>query len=86
MSKISMREAINQAMHIAFHSDPDVFTMGEDIAVYGGQLRCSYDLYENFGAERVRDTAISEMAIVGAGVGAALHGKRPIVELSYSDF
>lgn len=86
MRKISMREAINEAMHIAFHSDPNVFTMGEDIAVYGGQLRCSYDLVENFGSERVRDTPISEMAIVGAGVGAALHGKRPIVELSYSDF
>ncbi|OUQ26669.1 alpha-ketoacid dehydrogenase subunit beta [Lachnoclostridium sp. An131] len=86
MRKISMREAINEAMHIAFHSDPNVFTMGEDIAVYGGQLRCSYDLYDNFGSERVRDTPISEMAIVGAGVGAALHGKRPIVELSYSDF
>lgn len=81
-----MREAINEAMHIAFHSDPNVFTMGEDIAVYGGQLRCSYDLVENFGSNRVRDTPISEMAIVGAGVGAALHGKRPIVELSYSDF
>ena len=86
MRKISMREAINEAMHIAFHSDPNVFTMGEDIAVYGGQLRCSYDLVENFGSNRVRDTPISEMAIVGAGVGAALHGKRPIVELSYSDF
>ena len=81
-----MREAINEAMHIAFHSDPNVFTMGEDIAVYGGQLRCSYGLVENFGSNRVRDTPISEMAIVGAGVGAALHGKRPIVELSYSDF
>ncbi len=86
MRKISMREAINEAMHIAFHSDPNVFTMGEDIAVYGGQLRCSYGLVENFGSNRVRDTPISEMAIVGAGVGAALHGKRPIVELSYSDF
>jgi pyruvate dehydrogenase E1 component beta subunit len=86
MRKISMREAINEALHIAFNSDPNVFTLGEDIAVYGGQLRCSYDLVENFGSDRVRDTPISEMAIVGAGVGAALHGKRPIVELSYSDF
>ena len=86
MRKISMREAINEALHIAFNSDPNVFTLGEDIAVYGGQLRCSYDLVDNFGSERVRDTPISEMAIIGAGVGAALHGKRPIVELSYSDF
>lgn len=86
MRNISMREAINEAMHIAFYSDEDVFIMGEDIAVYGGQLRCSYGLLENFGEDRVRDTPISEMAIVGAGVGAALVGKRPIVELSYIDF
>lgn len=86
MRKISMREAINEALHIAYNSDPNVFMMGEDIAVYGGQLRCSYGLVENFGSERVRDTPISEMAIVGAGVGAALTGKRPIVEISYIDF
>lgn len=86
MRKISMREAVNEALHIAFNSDKNVFMMGEDIAVYGGQLRCSYGLVENFGSERVLDTPISEMAIVGAGVGAALTGKRPIVELSYLDF
>lgn len=86
MRQLSMREAINEALHIAFASDPNIFTIGEDIAVYGGQLRCSYDLLDNFGPERVRDTPISEMAIVGAGLGAAMHGKRPIVELSYSDF
>lgn len=60
--------------------------MGEDIAVYGGQLRCSYDLVENFGPEKVIDTPISETAIVGAGIGAAMLGLRPIVELSYIDF
>ena len=86
MRKISMREAVNEALHIAFNSDRNVFTIGEDIAVYGGQLRCSYDLLDNFGPERVRDTPISEMAIVGAGVGASMIGKRPIVELSYIDF
>ena len=81
-----MRAAVNEALHIAFNSDDSVFTMGEDIAVYGGQLRCSYDLVEHFGAERVIDTPISETAIVGAGVGASLLGLRPIVELSYIDF
>ncbi len=86
MRKISMRQAVNEALHIAFNSDDRVFTMGEDIAVYGGQLRCSYDLVENFGSERVMDTPISETAIVGAGVGAAMMGMRPIVELSYIDF
>ncbi len=86
MRKISMRQAVNEALHTAFNSDDRVFTIGEDIAVYGGQLRCSYDLLDNFGPERVRDTPISETAIVGAGIGAALIGLRPIVELSYIDF
>lgn len=81
-----MRQAVNEALHIAFNSDDRVFTMGEDIAVYGGQLRCSYDLVENFGAEKVMDTPISETAIVGSGIGAAMLGMRPVVELSYIDF
>lgn len=81
-----MRQAVNEALHIAFNSDENVFTIGEDIAVYGGQLRCSYDLLDNFGGERVRDTPISEIAIVGAGIGSAMIGRRPIVELSYMDF
>lgn len=86
MRNISMREAINEALHIAFNSDKNIFMIGEDIATYGGQLRCSYGLVERFGPDRVRDTPISEMAIIGAGVGAAITGKRPIVELSYIDF
>ncbi len=86
MRKLSMRHAVNEALHIAFNSDENVFTIGEDIAVYGGQLRCSYDLLDNFGGERVRDTPISEIAIVGAGIGSAMIGRRPIVELSYMDF
>ena len=86
MRKLSMREAVNEALHIAFTTDDSVFAMGEDIAVYGGQLRCSYGLMENFGVERVIDTPISETAIIGAGVGASLLGMRPVVELSYIDF
>ncbi|MGO3790868.1 MAG: alpha-ketoacid dehydrogenase subunit beta, partial [Enterococcus gilvus] len=86
MRKLSMRQAVNEALHIAFNSDENIFTIGEDIAVYGGQLRCSYDLLDNFGPERVRDTPISEVAIVGAGIGAAMIGRRPVVELSYMDF
>lgn len=86
MRKLSMRQAVNEALHTAFNSDENIFTIGEDIAVYGGQLRCSYDLLDHFGAERVRDTPISEIAIVGAGIGAAMIGRRPIVELSYMDF
>ena len=86
MRKISMREAVNEALHIAFNSDSNIITMGEDIAVYGGQLRCSYDLVEHFGENRVIDTPISEMGIIGAGIGASMLGVRPIVELSYIDF
>ncbi|MCE1158005.1 MAG: alpha-ketoacid dehydrogenase subunit beta [Spirochaetia bacterium] len=86
MRTITMRQSINEALHIAFNSDETIFTVGEDIAKYGGQLRCSYDLLDNFGAERVRDTPISEMAIIGVGNGASMIGMRPIVELSYIDF
>jgi len=86
MRNITMRQAINEALHIAFNSDETIFTVGEDIAKYGGQLRCSYDLLDNFGADRVRDTPISETAIVGVGNGASMIGMRPIVELSYIDF
>jgi pyruvate/2-oxoglutarate/acetoin dehydrogenase E1 component len=86
MRKLSMRQAVNEALHIAFNSDSSIFTIGEDIATYGGQLRCSYDLLKHFGGDRVRDTPISEMAIVGAGAGASMIGMRPIVELSYIDF
>jgi pyruvate dehydrogenase E1 component beta subunit len=86
MRKLSMRQAVNEALHIAFNSDPAVFSLGEDIAVYGGQLRCSYDLAENFGEKRIMDTPISENAIVGTAIGASMVGLRPVVELSYVDF
>ncbi len=86
MRKISMREAINEALHTAFNSDPTIFSAGEDIAVYGGQLRCSYDLIKNFGEKRIFDTPISETAIVGLSIGSSMLGLRPVVEISYIDF
>ena len=86
MKKMTMRQAINEALHTAMNSDDSIITFGEDIAVYGGQLRCSYDLYEHFGKKRVFDTPISESAIVGMGIGSALTGLRPVFELSYIDF
>lgn len=86
MRKISMREAINEALHTAFNSDPSVFSIGEDIAVYGGQLRCSYDLIQNFGEKRIMDTPISESAIIGTAIGSSMLGLRPVVEISYIDF
>ena len=66
--------------------DDRVFMLGEDIGVYGGAFGVSGDLYERFGTERVRATPISELGIVGAAVGAALAGMRPIVEIQFSDF
>ena len=86
MRKSSMREAINEALHTAFNSDPSVFSIGEDIAVYGGQLRCSYDLIQNFGEKRIMDTPISEAAIIGTAIGSSMLGLRPVVEISYIDF
>ena len=86
MRKISMRQTINEALHTAFNSDPKVFSIGEDIAVYGGQLRCSYDLIKNFGEKRIMDTPISETAIVGTAIGSSMLGLRPVVEISYIDF
>jgi pyruvate dehydrogenase E1 component beta subunit len=66
--------------------DPDVFIMGEDIAEMGGSMGVTQGLLDEFGPERVRNTPISEMAIVGAGIGAAMQGMRPVVEIMYEDF
>ena len=83
---ITYAEAIREAIGQAMESDPTVFMLGEDIGVYGGAFGVSGDLYHRFGEERVRDTPISEMGIVGAAVGAALVGMKPIVEIQFSDF
>lgn len=78
----AMAEAIGQEMR----ADPNVFVMGEDIGAYGGIFGATQGLLEEFGEERVRDTPISETAFIGAGVGAAMSGMRPIVELMFVDF
>ncbi len=83
---MSYREAVNDALGSAMRADEDVFLMGEDIAEMGGSMGVTQGLYEEFGAERVRNTPISEMAIVGAGIGAAMQGMRPVVEIMYEDF
>ncbi len=79
-------EAIREAMAVAMTRDERVFLMGEDVGVYGGAFGVENDLYLRFGTDRVRDTTISELGIVGMGVGAALTGMRPIVEIQFSDF
>lgn len=86
MREIMYWQAVNEALREEMERDPKVFLMGEDIAIYGGAYGVTRGLYEKFGEERVRDTAISEAAIVGAGLGAALTGTRPVVEIMYVDF
>jgi pyruvate/2-oxoglutarate/acetoin dehydrogenase E1 component len=79
-------EAVRETLGDLLETDERVFLMGEDIGVYGGAFGVTTGLLERFGRERVRDTPISEIAIVGAGVGAAMCGLRPVVELQFSDF
>ncbi len=86
MPELSYREAVRDALASAMRADEDVFVMGEDIAEMGGSMGVTQGLVEEFGAERVRNTPISEMAIVGAGIGAAMQGMRPVVEIMYEDF
>ncbi|MGH3046691.1 MAG: alpha-ketoacid dehydrogenase subunit beta [Gaiellaceae bacterium] len=86
MPELTYREAVRDAMSEAMRRDDDVFIMGEDIAEMGGSMGVTQGMLEEFGPDRVRNTPISEMAIVGSGVGAAIAGMRPIVEIMYQDF
>lgn len=84
--EISVTEALQQAMHEEMGRDEDVFLQGIDVADRGGSFSVSEGLLDEYGPERVRDTPISEAAIVGTGLGAAAAGLRPVVEIMYSDF
>jgi pyruvate dehydrogenase E1 component beta subunit len=84
--KITYREAMRAAMRDALQRDERVFLMGEDVGRYGGCFAVSKGLLEEFGAERIRDTPLSESAFVGAGIGAAMGGARPIVEIMTVNF
>jgi pyruvate dehydrogenase E1 component beta subunit len=86
MPELSYREAVRDTLAQAMRADGDVFVMGEDIAEMGGSMGVTQGLLDEFGPERVRNTPISEIAIVGAGVGAAMQGMRPVVEIMYEDF
>jgi pyruvate dehydrogenase E1 component beta subunit len=83
---MTYREAVRDALIESMRADDDVFIMGEDIAEMGGSMAVTQGLLDEFGPERVRNTPISEMAIVGAGIGAAMAGMRPVVEIMYEDF
>jgi pyruvate dehydrogenase E1 component beta subunit len=86
MTKITYREAVRSGLRQALRSDERVFLMGEDVGRYGGAFACSRGLLEEFGPERIRDTPLSESVFVGAGIGAAMGGLRPIVEIMTVNF
>jgi len=79
-------EAVREALFEEMERDPHVFVLGEDVGVYGGAFKVTDGLLERFGEDRVIDTPISEAAIVGAAVGAAMTGMRPVAEMQFADF
>lgn len=83
---MTYREAVRAALREALAGNPKVFLMGEDVGRYGGSYACSKGLLEEFGEERIRDTPLAESTFVGAGIGAALGGLRPIVEVMTINF
>ncbi|OGO36331.1 MAG: pyruvate dehydrogenase [Chloroflexi bacterium RBG_16_57_11] len=86
MAKITMREAISQALWEEMERDSSVFILGEEVGVWGGTYAVTKGFYDHFGGERVRDTPIAEAAIVGAAIGAAMTGLRPVAELMTINF
>src|SRR6187399_3662497 len=86
MPELTYREAVRDALGKALREDDRVFIMGEDIAEMGGSMAVTQGLLDEFGPGRVRNTPISEMAILGSGIGAAMQGMRPVVEIMYQDF
>lgn len=86
MREILFREAINESLRQNLEMDERVFLMGEDVGLFGGMFQATAGLAGDFGPERVMDTPISESAIVGGGIGAAINGMRPVVEIMNTDF
>src|SRR5256712_9512946 len=86
MPELSYREAVRDVLSRAMRDDEDVFIMGEDIAEMGGSMGVTAGMLDEFGPERVRNSPISEMALAGAAIGAALQGMRPVAEIMYEDF
>ena len=86
MPELTYRQAVARGIAQEMDRDPSVVLIGEDIGAAGGVFKLTEGLFERFGPERVRDTPISEQAIVGAAMGAAMTGLRPVAELMFSDF
>lgn len=83
---MALREAVNLAMTEEMRKDEKIFLMGEDVGIYGGDFGTSVGMYEEFGPKRIKDTPISEAAIAGSAIGAAITGLRPIVDITFMDF
>ena len=86
MAELTYRDAVARGIAQEMTRDPDVVFLGEDVAKAGGVFKATVGLYEQFGPLRVRDTPISEQAILGAAMGAAMTGLKPIAEIMFSDF
>lgn len=86
METITIREALNRALRDEMKADDTVFLFGEDLGKHGGAMQVTANLYNEFGPERVIDTPLSEYAIIGAGIGSAYMGMRPVVEIMFADF
>src|ERR1700704_6846438 len=86
MAELTYRDAVARGIAQEMRRDPDVVFLGEDIAKAGGVFKATVGLYEQFGPLRVRDTPISEQGILGAAMGAAMTGLRPVAEIMFSDF
>ena len=86
MREITCREAVREALREELRRDEDVFLIGEDIGFYGGTNKVTEGLWQEFGPERIMDTPISEAAIIGAALGAAAVGMRPVAEIMFIDF
>jgi acetoin:2,6-dichlorophenolindophenol oxidoreductase subunit beta len=86
MGEVTYKEAINRAIADSLAADERVFMLGEDVGAAGGVFKVTEGLQERFGADRVRDTPISEQAIIGLAIGSAMEGMRPIAELMFADF
>lgn len=86
MPELTMVQAVNHALRDEMRADDEVVVLGEDVGLNGGVFRCTADLFEEFGEDRVIDTPLSESGIIGAAIGMAMYGLRPVPEIQFSDF
>jgi pyruvate dehydrogenase E1 component subunit beta len=86
MTEMNIVQAVNRALHEAMRDDANVLILGEDVGVNGGVFRATDGLFKEFGAERVVDTPLSETGIIGAAIGMALYGLKPVAEIQFLDF